>query len=272
MIKIKEKTLVSKRADGTECEDGLFISDDFICVVDGVTSKGKWKFDGHTSGYYAKELILKGMETMPADISGEDAVLLLNKCLTDGYSEEYKQIALQNSNERIQANVILYSVKQKQIWSYGDCQCIINGEFYAHEKVFDVILSRARALYIEIERLCGKTEEELLIHDTGRDFILPILKNQSVLENAKSEYCIVNLNGFDIDPGKIIKYDLQDGDEIVLASDGYPQLKTSLKESEDILAQVLKNDPLCCKEYLSTKGLKEGNASFDDRTYISFTV
>ena len=38
MINVKEKSVISKRADGTECEDGLFISDDFICVVVGVTS------------------------------------------------------------------------------------------------------------------------------------------------------------------------------------------------------------------------------------------
>lgn len=272
MINIKEKTIVSKRSDGTECEDGLFISNDFICVVDGVTSKGKWTFDGHTSGYYAKELVLKGMENMPADISGEEAVLRLNQCIADGYTPERREEALHNSDEKIQANIIIYSVSKKQIWSFGDCQCIINGEFFAHEKIFDVVLSRARALYLETERICGKTEAELLAHDTGREFILPLLKKQSLLENAESKYCIVNINGFEIDPCRIIKYDLHSGDEIVLASDGYPQLKPTLAESEKILAETLKRDPLCCKEYLSTKGLKEGNASFDDRTYISFTV
>ena len=272
MINVKEKSVISKRADGTECEDGLFISDDFICVVDGVTSKGKWTWDGHTSGYYAKELILKGMETLPADATGEEAIEYLNRCLADGYTPERREEALHNSNEKIQANLIIYSAYKKQIWCFGDCQCIINGKFFAHEKKIDIILSNMRALYLELERICGKTEEELLAHDTGREFILPILKKESLLENAPSEYDIVNLNGFDIDTGKIIKYYLLEGDEVVLASDGYPELKTTLKESERKLAEILDKDPLCYKEYLSTKGLKEGNASFDDRTYVSFTV
>lgn len=272
MITVKEKSVISKRADGTECEDGLFVNDDFICVVDGVTSKGKWTWDGHTSGYYAKELILKGMEKLPADISGEDAIAFLNNCISDGYTPERREEALHNSDEKIQANLIIYSVNKKQIWCFGDCQCIINGKIFAHEKKIDVILSNMRSLYLELERICGKTEEELIEHDTGRDFILPILKKESLLENSGSEYDIVNLNGFDIDTTKLIKYYLLEGDEVVLASDGYPELKPTLKESERKLAEILDKDPLCYKEYLSTKGLKKGNASFDDRTYISFTV
>ena len=37
---IIEKTCISKYEDESRCEDGLFISPDYIAVVDGVTSKG----------------------------------------------------------------------------------------------------------------------------------------------------------------------------------------------------------------------------------------
>ena len=47
--------------------------------------------------------------------------------------------------------------------------------------------------------------------------------------------------------------------EIVLASDGYPFLKPTLAASEAALA-----------EQIATKGIVEGNKSFDDRTYIRF--
>ena len=62
------------------------------------------------------------------------------------------------------------------------------------------------------------------------------------------------------------------GDEIVLASDGYPYLKESLEESERLLKAELTNNPLCDREYRSTKGKAEDNISFDDRTYIRFKV
>lgn len=58
--------------------------------------------------------------------------------------------------------------------------------------------------------------------------------------------------------------------EIVLASDGYPFLKPTLAESEEALANQIANDPQNISSFIATKGLVEGNKSFDDRTYIRF--
>ena len=58
--------------------------------------------------------------------------------------------------------------------------------------------------------------------------------------------------------------------EIILASDGYPLLRPTLQQSEQDLDRLLKEDPQCCRLYESTKGLKPGNKSFDDRTYVRF--
>ena len=58
--------------------------------------------------------------------------------------------------------------------------------------------------------------------------------------------------------------------EIVLASDGYPFLKPTLAESEAALANQIANDPQNISCFIATKGLVEGNKSFDDRTYIRF--
>ena len=59
---------------------------------------------------------------------------------------------------------------------------------------------------------------------------------------------------------------------VVLASDGYPTLHPTLNDSEAALAQQLANDPQNIATFIATKGLVEGNSSFDDRTYISLTV
>lgn len=60
--------------------------------------------------------------------------------------------------------------------------------------------------------------------------------------------------------------------EIVLASDGYPFLKPTLAESEAALEHLIARDPQCIHDFIATKGLEEGNKSFDDRTYIRFKV
>ena len=59
---------------------------------------------------------------------------------------------------------------------------------------------------------------------------------------------------------------------IVLASDGYPFLKPTLSESEEALAHLIAHDPQCTHEFIATKGLVEGNKSFDDRTYVRFQI
>lgn len=58
--------------------------------------------------------------------------------------------------------------------------------------------------------------------------------------------------------------------EIVLASDGYPFLKPTLAASEAALAEQIANDPHNIRSFIATKGIVEGNKSFDDRTYIRF--
>ena len=81
------------------------------------------------------------------------------------------------------------------------------------------------------------------------------------------------MNGGEI-PEELVKViRLSEGEhEIVLASDGYPVLKPTLQQSEQELERIMKDDPQCCRLYESTKGLKPGNKSFDDRTYVRFRV
>jgi len=60
--------------------------------------------------------------------------------------------------------------------------------------------------------------------------------------------------------------------ELVLATDGYPFLCPTLQESEERLAWQKANDPLNIGQFKATKAFMQGNVSFDDRTYIRFSV
>ena len=70
----------------------------------------------------------------------------------------------------------------------------------------------------------------------------------------------------------IVTCPVQDGETVILASDGYPQLAQTLAESESKLQDTIDKDPLLINLYKSTKGIVPGNVSYDDRTYIRFTV
>ena len=67
-------------------------------------------------------------------------------------------------------------------------------------------------------------------------------------------------------------YPVCPGEEVVLASDGYPCVLPSLRASEEYLYAILASDPLCLSQFKSTKGRQAELRSFDDRAYVRFTV
>jgi hypothetical protein len=271
-MKLIEKFMESKSGNVEECEDGLFINENYIAVVDGATSKGNITWDGKTSGRYTKDIILDTLPKLDENVDAAQAIQAINNNIKKAYKDNY-ETAKVNFAERLLASIIIFSVKKQEIWSFGDCQCIINEKLYSHEKKVDKVLSEVRSLYISLSLMGGKTEQDIISDDIGREYILPILKKQSIFANSNNtEYGFDVLDGFDINVDNIKIYKVQKGDEIVLASDGYPKLQNTLKASEKILEETLKSDPLLINIYKSTKCLNKQNKSFDDRTYVKFVV
>jgi len=56
--------------------------------------------------------------------------------------------------------------------------------------------------------------------------------------------------------------------QVILASDGYPDILPTLVASEAHLARLLTRDPWCVNELRGTKGVAEGQISYDDRAYL----
>lgn len=271
-ITITEQLCVSKYQDETRCEDGLYTGPHYLAVVDGVTSKGGMVWpDGRTSGRFARDILMDAMDRLPAGAAAAEAITYLNSCLART-CEDRRSILASQREDRPQAAVIIYSFLQNEIWSFGDCQCIIGGQFYSHSKEIDDLLAEIRCFYNHSELLSGKTQEELMEHDTGRSYILPLLRRQLAFAGGDGPYAYDILDGFDIRAERTVVHKVPRGSEVVMASDGYPRLMGSLEESEAFLARVLEEDPLCIDLVHGTKGLVKGNRSFDDRTYLRFTV
>ena len=70
---------------------------------------------------------------------------------------------------------------------------------------------------------------------------------------------------------RVITLDFQPW-EIVMATDGYPFLKPTLAASEERLAWQREHDPLNIGDFKTTKAFLPGNSSFDDRSYIRFSI
>ena len=72
--------------------------------------------------------------------------------------------------------------------------------------------------------------------------------------------------------GAIGVVSVRPGDDVVLASDGYPIMRPTLAESEQELERLRRADPHLVNEFRTTKGFTPELRSFDDRTYIRFAA
>lgn len=271
MIEIIEKQLIGKRPDMRLCEDGIFISGDFIAVVDGVTSKGRQRWNGGlSSGGYAKEIILETLSDIPRETEKEAFFEILNAALSKAYKNGIEN---DDITEWLRACIVVYSDFHKQIWCLGDCGCMINGRLFDNSKKIDAVLSDLRAFVIEKAVKDGLDESILYTADCGRDAIAPFINMQFAFENdSHSRFGYGVLNGHAPESDFIAVYDVMAGDTVVLGSDGYPKLCDTLEKSERQLALTIKDDPHCFRDFPGTKGIADGNCSFDDRAYIKFTV
>ena len=248
------------KAPGRLSEDNLVITPEFIAVIDGVTPKSDFTYEGKSTGRLAAELVGQVVEEMGAD---EDCRMFVRRC-NEKFRDFYKKIKFPYDirEKGLQAAAIIYLDHFREIWMIGDCQALVDRVEYQQPKKSDVILSQFRSLMMALGAEAGDARAQ----------IEPwILKATAFANKAGNSYGYSVLNGGEI-PEELVKViRLSEGEhEIVLASDGYPVLKPTLQQSEQELERIMKDDPQCCRLYESTKGLKPGNKSFDDRTYVRF--
>lgn len=281
-MKIIESSIIGKKSPEA-CEDGMVVTDDFIAVIDGSTSKTpKHLNPDMKNGRYAMMLISEYIrEELKADASADDFCQGVTAYI---YNKVYEKLGVEerlkeHPEERLTASAILYSRTRNEVWMVGDCQAIIAGKLYENGKPYEQEIARKRVELIEQ----GLSPAE------ARKQIEPLLI-EAMLSGQNQTYTVID--GFSIyrEGVKVVALKTKPAsssietyfqeqtkpvlslNEVVLASDGYPFLKPTLAASEASLAEQIANDPQNIHSFIATKGIVEGNKSFDDRTYIRFSV
>lgn len=273
-MEIIEQFICSKTGSQDDCEDLVYTGKDFIAVIDGVTSKSSKRYGGRTQGYLAASLVYQAINQLPHDCDSYTASVQITDFIKQVYLDNNMlELMEEFTSERFSATSVIYSNYREEIWIIGNCQGFFNHKHITNTMLIDTITSEARSLFIQIELQKGKTIEELLKHDTGRGFIYPILEQESCFENKyQTEYGYSVFNGISVPMPVVYKVDRNISNEVILATDGYPVLMPTLKESEEMLEYSLKTDPLRINQFKSTKGLKPGNSSYDDRAFVRFRI
>ena len=294
-MKIIESSIIGKKSQEA-CEDGMVVTDDFIAVIDGSTSKTpKHLNPDMKNGRYAMMLISEYIrEELKTDASVDEFCQGVTAYI---YNKVYEKLGVEerlkeHPEERLTASAILYSRTRNEVWMVGDCQAIIDGKLYENGKPYEQEIARKRVELIEqglSPAEARKQIEPLLIKAmlSGQNQTYTVIDGfpiyrEGVKVVSVSDFCSVQ-NSVSSSDSCSVQDTVSCSDsvsasdtipssssEIVLASDGYPFLKPTLAASEAALAEQIANDPQNIHSFIATKGIVEGNKSFDDRTYIRF--
>ena len=288
-MKIIESSIIGKKSQEA-CEDGMVVTDDFIAVIDGSTSKTpKHLNPDMKNGRYAMMLISEYIrEELKANASVDEFCQGVTAYI---YNKVYEKLGVEerlkkHPEERLTASAILYSRTRNEVWMVGDCQAIIDGKLYENGKPYEQEIARKRVELIEqglspaearkqiepllIEAMLSGQNQTYTVIDGFPIYregvkVVSVSDSSSVQDSvpaSDSVPCSDSASASDTIPSS--------SSEIVLASDGYPFLKPTLAASEAALAEQIANDPQNIHSFIATKGIVEGNKSFDDRTYIRF--
>ena len=294
-MKIIESSIIGKK-NQEACEDGMVVTDDFIAVIDGSTSKTpKHLNPDMKNGRYAMMLISEYIrEELKADASVDDFCQGVTAYI---YNKVYEKLGVEerlkeHPEERLTASAILYSRTRNEVWMVGDCQAIIDGKLYENGKPYEEKIARKRVELIEqglspaearkqiepllIEAMLSGQNQTYTVID-GFPIYREGVKVVSLSDSSSVQDSVSSSDSCSVQdpvscPGSASASDTipSSSSEIVLASDGYPFLKPTLAASETALAEQIANDPQNIHSFIATKGIVEGNKSFDDRTYIRF--
>ena len=258
-------------------EDGLLATPaGYVAVIDGATSKSAFRLDGKASGRWAMELLAEAISGFPPGLDMPQAVARLTEAVRAFYARRgLEGYVAGHPSHRFTASVVMFSLARREVWQVGDCPCRVGAACFPNGKLIDRIAADARCAFNLAFRLGGGTCPDIAADDPGRRFIRPLLEMQAAFQNQPpgvSPYAYAAVDGFPVPLELVNVYPVHPGDEVVLASDGYPLVLPTLSESEWYLRRVLEEDPSCLSLFKSTKGKQAGNRSFDDRAFVRFTL
>ena len=258
-MEVVERFVLGKWADPARCEDAIVVTGGHAAVVDGATDITGRRYDGVSGGRWAMAACVAAIRALPAGIGADAAV----EALTRAFSARTEP-----ANERPSASVTIYSAARREVWQVGDVGFRAAGmPGRPPRKRVDDVAAAFRAAVIAAEAAAGTLGAD----DPGRLAARALIGRQGFLRNTPGPYGFAAIDGRPIPRSLVVVREVPPG-ELVIASDGYPVLEPSLAASEATLARLLERDPWCVDELRGTKGLAEGQVSFDDRAYLRLIV
>ncbi len=242
-------------------EDAFRYNESVLVLSDGATDKSGQDLKGQSGGKLAAELVVDAC--LASKANGADLVNEVSEKLKHLY-EQINPKALQDSAFRFAATLLVARIVGSEIiiTQVGDSSFRINGiDAHTNSKLVDQLTANARREYI-------KTTGDI---DGGRDFIMPLLKNQHLYQNNATHplgYEIIDGTPVPEQMIKVFRYPIDTVQTIELVTDGYynsfPET-VSIDAYEALRRHIKDVDPYKFGEFTATK-------LDDDRTVLIATL
>lgn len=264
---VVEEFVEGKSAD-RECEDVVIATSDFAAVIDGATDETGTVYEGKAGGLFAAETLATTIDALAPDTTAREFADQLSSHLALAASEASHQDG--SSARWPSASLVCLSFSRHEIWRIGDCSFLVDGVPNIGTKRVDDAAYGFRAAINASLLAHGTPLEEILASDPGAEFARPLFDLQQQLTNNKGPWGYGCINGRPVPDQFVEVFPLTaDVGQVVLASDGFPDLCATLADSEARLRQLLEIDPAAIGELWSIgKALRPGANSVDDRAYL----
>lgn len=265
---------VAKNSGGGD--DTVVVSANAYAVVDGATDKTGLRYRSRgrevSAGRFAAETIAAAVESAPASFDAAEIVARASGILAEERERQHPGLARADYPS---AAVALLHVPSRRGLIVGDCRIAWTERDRTLEAagrvVVDETITAMRALHLAALDAGGRPWDGEG-DDPGRAAIMTTLRVQGFLANRPGPFGYSVINGEPVPAELTVTVDLSAARRVVLATDGYPRLAVghglSLEAAESHLADLLVRDPRCVAELRGTKGLRAGQRSFDDRTWL----
>ncbi len=251
---IVESALVPRTA--TEpCADRLIVGEHVAGVADGATKK---PWDTGPDGAELAEAVAGHLAGLAAGCTAREAV--------DSATALVRGWAGGAGLGSAVTFCVLFRPR-REIWRVGEARILLDGVPVPPRPSGERVVAEARALVVRRYLAEGVPAAELLAEDPGRAAVQELLRALVGLRNRPHGGGAVD--GRDV-PDLFVEVIPVPAavQEVVLATDGYPEPAATLAEAERLLAERLARDPLMIEDPPETKGLRPGADSFDDRAYL----
>jgi hypothetical protein len=257
------ESLTVPRTPACPNADRLIISDFGVGVVDGSTPK-PWNSDQVADGVAVAVAVARALGSLSSRTTSSEALAAATTRVAGlpGMRETPRP-------QRPCATFAILAVAARQVWRVGDQWIMVDRELLAPPTTEEAQVARIRAGHLREALAAGRSVDGLRAADEGRKAIMPRLEALAASRNATDHYGYGAIDGGEVPERYLEVVDLPStACEVVLATDGYPSVASTVSTTERALGERISRDPLMTEEPPQTKCVEPGANSFDDRTYV----